>query len=113
ESDRPGRLVAAMLPAEFVDSTFEASIQTKVSAVERKNLTIGDGAVEPSRQFDKDMANAILFERVCCFPVADEVKSPVFNFPSRGNIGGDLNASQPFQGMNNQIIPVLPGASVG
>jgi len=49
KSDRPSRLVAAMLPAEFVDSTFEASIQTEVIAVERENLIIGYGAVEPSR----------------------------------------------------------------
>ena len=56
--------MAAMLPAEFVDSTFEASIQTEVIAVERENLIIGYGAVEPSRQLDKDMANAILLEGV-------------------------------------------------
>src|SRR5262245_35721498 len=40
KSDRPGRLVTAMLPAELIDSPFEAAIQTEVVAVERENLKI-------------------------------------------------------------------------
>src|SRR5712691_2801305 len=102
-----------VLPAQLIHPTLDAAVKAEIITVEREYFKIGNGTVEPSGQLHHDMPDVIFFDGECGLPLANKVKPPVLDFSCRGNVGGDLDACKPLEGLDDEIVSSLAGAPIG